>query len=124
VFREQTADLVLLGVSYDPSDTRQRGQIAGAALGVAAGDEDTSVLVLPVDAADGLPEFGIRSSRHRATVEDDHVGMPVVVDRLEASLGQLLRNGGGVSLVGAASEMDCVKPGHGIPADASRRTGN
>ena len=120
VVGKQAADLVLVRVSDDPSNARQRGQIAWAALGVTAGDEDASALVLPVDSADGLPQLGIRSRRHGTAIENDNVGLPIIVHRLEAALDELLGNGRRVSLIGAASEMDCVKPGHGpIVIDAA-----
>ena len=112
VLEQKAANLVLARVSDDPSNPRQRCQLLRAALRVAAGDENLRSRVPPVNSADGLPQLGIGGSRNGAAIEDDHVGLPLILGRLKAALDEFLRDGSRIGLIGTASEMDRVKSRH------------
>jgi hypothetical protein len=66
-----------------------------------------------VDAADQLPDFGIRPGGDGASVQNRHLACANVLDLLEARLEQLLLDRSAVRLAGAATEIEKLECEHG-----------
>ena len=110
--RQKPSDLVLLRVADHPPNARQSGEFVRPALGVTAGDENARSRVLPVDAADGLAQLGVRGPRYGAAIQQHNVGLPEVLRSGETALDKLFREGRPVGLIGPATELDGMKSRH------------
>ena len=66
-----------------------------------------------MDAADQLPDFGIRPGGDGAGVQNRHVAGGNVLDLLEARFEQLLLDRSTVRLARAATEIEKLECGHG-----------
>jgi hypothetical protein len=64
----EIGDLRFMRIADHPLDARQRRELLGSALGVAAGDHDLRLGILTLHAADGSPRILVGSGRHRTGI--------------------------------------------------------
>jgi hypothetical protein len=118
---------VLVGIPDHPGDTAQLSDFRWRTLRVTAGDQNPAQRVSTVDAADQLPDFGIRPGCDGASVQNRHLACGNVPDLLEARFEQLPLDRSTVRLARAATEIEKLECGHGrniIVADLNGIPGN
>jgi hypothetical protein len=102
-----------VGIPNHPDDTAQLGDFRRRTLRITARDQNSAQRVGPVDAADQLPDFGIRPGGDGAGVQNRHLAGRNVLYLLEARFEQLLLDRSTVRLARAATEIEKLECGHG-----------
>ena len=102
---QQVRNEVLVGIPHHPDDTAKLGDFRRRTLRITAGDQNPAQRVGPVDAADQLPDFGIRPGGDGAGVQNRQLACGNVLDFLQARFEQLLLDCSTVRLARAATEI-------------------
>ena len=102
-----------MGIPNHPGDTAELGDFRRRTLRITAGDQNPAQGVGAVDAADQLPDFGIRPGSDRAGVQNRHLAGRNLLYLLEARFEQLLLDRSTVRLARAATEIEKLECGHG-----------
>lgn len=100
-------------IADDEIHAGKQGKIFGRALSVAAGSDDARGGVCAMDGANRTPRLSIGRSGNRAGIHDNDVGCSCYARNLKAARAQLILDGGGIGLSGAAAELFDKKSGHG-----------
>jgi hypothetical protein len=95
---------MLVRITHHPGDARQGSYFAGSTLGVATRDQDLSVGVFPMGAADGGTRVLIGRSRHRTSIEYDYVRLSGGFDLLQAATLKRAHDSSAVGLCGPATK--------------------
>ena len=104
---------MLVGIPNHPGDTAKLSDFRRRTLRITARDQNPAQRVGAVDAADQLPDFGIRPGGDGAGVQNRHLACGNVLDLLEARFEQLLLDRSTVRLARAATEIEKLECGHG-----------
>jgi hypothetical protein len=102
-----------VGIPDHPGDTAQSSDFRRRTLRVAARDQNPAPRVGAMDAADQLPDFGIRPGSDGARVQNRHLACANVLDLLEARFEQLPLERSTIRLAGAATEIEKLECEHG-----------
>jgi hypothetical protein len=99
-------------IAYNFADARQGGNFIGRALRVTPGDNNLTIRIFPVDAADGGARVLIDSGRDRTSVENNDLCRLCGRRAVQPSLRKLPFNGGAVSLRRTAAKILDVETSH------------
>jgi len=94
-----------VGVSHDLRDTGKSGDLTRRPLGVTPGDDDASIGIFAMHAADSSTCVLVRRCGDRAGVQDDNPGFVGPGSSFQATLIELTLDRGTVSLGGPASKI-------------------
>jgi hypothetical protein len=118
---DELGDLRLLGIANDPGHTGKSCEVFRGALGVTAGDDDTSGGILRVDFADGVAGLSVGGSGDRTGVYDYEIRRGCFGDGAATAFEQLALEGRAVGLGGAAAELLDVEGLHREQSIAEER---
>jgi len=111
---DQRGNFGFVRIPYYVKDARQRRQVFGSALGVAAGSNNLCRGIGCVEFADRIASLRIGCRGHCARVHDDHVCAVGCTGELVTLRKQLLLDRSGIRLRGAASELFDMEGRHGV----------
>jgi hypothetical protein len=118
---DELGDLRLVRIANDPGHTGKSCEVFRGALGVTAGDDDTSSGILSVDFVDGVAGLSIGGSGDRTGVYDYEIRPGCFGDGAATALEQLALKGGAVRLGGAAAKLLNVEGLHREQSTAEER---
>jgi hypothetical protein len=99
-------------IADHPGNTWKRGELFGGALGVAAGDDQTSGWVACVNFANGIASLRLGGSGDGTRVDDDDVGVGRFGRGDVTAIAQLALEGSAIGLRGSTAELLDVKGAH------------
>ena len=108
-FRDHRTHEVLVRIAHHPGDAGEASNLLRRTLGVTARNQNATLRITPMDAADELANFRISGSRNGARVQDRDLALLEARDLLEPCLKQLLFYGGTIGLAGPTAEIEDVK---------------